>query len=132
MKTKVNILDYFAYSNYCWYQYLIKKSRKYCILAPSVIDNATDSASWMGVSFFFIGLKILSQKYNGIHNLGPILYLFILIVFILSICLYVYYNKNKKEILKLMKRKSRIKVIISHTCTILFFIYSLYSLFSIK
>ena len=125
MKTKVNIFDYFAYSNYCWYQFCLKKQDRYWILCVISTDNPSDSACWLGVCFFFIGLRLLSFIGGGIENLG---YWVIPSYFVVVICfivlLYYYYRNTEKTMLRLMKKKSDIKKSISHVSSFIFILFS--------
>lgn len=132
MKTKVNILDYFFYSNYSLNQYLFNKSKKYWILSPMAYDNPSDSVYIIVLCFYFILLKILSITNNGLNcGILEFSFLFILII-VFGIILYFYFKKTEKTILTLMKRKSRTKIIIGYICSLLFCVCSFYCLFTIK
>ena len=133
MKTKVNILDYFAYSNYCWYQFCLKNQDKYWILSVRVSDNPSDSACWLGVCFFLIGLRILSYIYDGLHNVGYLeLFIFFVSVISIIVCLYYYFKNTEKTMLKQMKNKSKTKIVISHVCSFLLLLFSFYVFWTIK
>lgn len=131
MKTKVNILDYFLYSNYSLNQYLFNKSKKYWILSSMAYDNPSDSVYIIVLCFFFILLKILSITNNGLNCSILEFTLYFILIIVFGVILYFYFKKTEKTILTLMKRKSRTKKIIGHICSLLFFVFSFYCLFSI-
>lgn len=143
MKTKVNIFDYFAYSNnifdyfaysnYCWYQFCLKKQDKYWILSVRITDNPSDSAWWLGVCFYFIGLKLLSYIAGGLDNLSiwAITTCFVVVICII-VSLYYYYRKTEKTMLRLMKKKSTIKKRIGHVFSLLFVLFSFIFFWTIK
>lgn len=127
MKTKVNILDYFAYSNYCWYQFCLKNQDRYWILSVRITDNPSDSACWLGVCLFFIGFRFLSFIAGGIDNLGYWSILSYLVVIIcLIVLLYYYFRNTEKTMLKLMKKKSNNKKRIGHVCSLIFILLSFF------
>lgn len=133
MKTKVNILDYFAYSNYCWYQFYINNKDKFWAITPIVDDDPSDSAWWLCVFLFCVGLNIFYNFLDNFINLNIIFFiLYFILLILIYFTLYNYFKESKKSMLKLIKKKSKLKIKIGHICSILIYIISFYCLFTIK
>lgn len=129
MKTKVNILDYFAYSNYCLSKLIERKSKKYWFLTQIASSNYGDSSIRLSVLLFLVTTKYGFLILNKLGTKFILNASFILFWPMVIVC-YIYYKKTEDSMIIIMKTKPKYKIIIGHVCSLLFVAFSIYCLFT--